>query len=156
MKQSVFDEAVSYYDEHYEIIFHAPFLSDAKTRIQDHVEPAGRLCRFCGKGVPEVSFSKTAHAVPEFLGNRDILSMNECDTCNDYFATQYEDHLSKWSQYPRALSQIKGKKKKPTFKNPTETLRVVLIRLVCKSPSLILPSPVRHFRDRATYVASPR
>lgn len=124
MKQPVFDESVSYYSENYEEISRYPFLSEKKTRIQDHVDLAERRCRFCGKGVPDVAFSKTAHAVPEFLGNRDILSMNECDVCNDYLATQYEDHLSKWSQYPRALSQIKGKKKKPTFKNPGETLRV--------------------------------
>ncbi|MDA1232488.1 MAG: hypothetical protein O2856_17070, partial [Planctomycetota bacterium] len=124
MKQSVFDEAVEYYSENYEEIARYPFLSESKVRIQDHVDVADRRCRFCGNGVPDITFANYAHAVPEFLGNRDILSMNECDACNTYFANQYEDHLSKWSQYPRALSQIKGKKKKPTFKNPSEMLRV--------------------------------
>jgi hypothetical protein len=50
--------------------------------------------------------------------------MNECDSCNAFFASEYEDHLSKWSLFSRSVSQVRGKKKKPTFKNPEETLRV--------------------------------
>ena len=124
MKQSVFDDAVNYYAERYEEIRRLPFIAEQKKSLSDHTDDTSRRCRFCGQGKPNVTFKKRAHAVPEFLGNRDILSMNECDECNEFFATNYEDHLSKWSQYLRALSQIKGKKGKPTFKTPNETMRI--------------------------------
>ena len=71
-----------------------------------------------------MTLKSDAHAVAEFLGNRSILSLNECDECNARFATEYEDHLSKWSLFARSVSQVRGKKKRPTFKNPDETLRV--------------------------------
>jgi hypothetical protein len=44
-----------------------------------------RKCRFCGKSNPEVSFKKKAHLIPEFLGNKMLLSDFECDSCNYEF-----------------------------------------------------------------------
>lgn len=124
MKPHVYADAVCYYDEQYEVIARYPFIHESKIRLQDHANDSARLCRFCGRQKPDVTFKKVAHAVPEFLGNRDILSMNECDACNTFLANNYEDHLSKWSLFARATSQIRGKKSKPTFKNPEETMRI--------------------------------
>ena len=45
--------------------------------------------------MPDVEFQALAHAAPDFLGNASIISMNECDDCNDYFGRDCEDHLSK-------------------------------------------------------------
>jgi hypothetical protein len=124
MKQSIYDDAVSYYTERYDEVVRLPFVHESKIRLQDHADESGRRCRYCGRGEPDVSFNSVAHAVPEFLGNRDILSMNECDACNTFLANNYEDHLSKWSLFARATSQVRGKKSKPTFKNPDETMRI--------------------------------
>lgn len=118
--------ATEHYAAQYEIIAHYPFVAPRPILLADDPrgDKAARRCRFCRRGKPEVTLKSDAHAVAEFLGNRSIFSLNECDECNAHFATEYEDHLSKWSLFARSVSQVRGKKKRPTFKNPDETLRV--------------------------------
>ena len=50
-----------------------------------------RVCRFCKKSKPEVTFKKRAHLIPQFLGNRYLLSSFECDNCNKLFGDLYEN-----------------------------------------------------------------
>jgi len=50
-------------------------------------------CRFCGTE-NETKFRSVAHAVPEALGNKWVVSLDECDDCNALFS-QYEDSLAK-------------------------------------------------------------
>jgi hypothetical protein len=118
-----YHDAERYFEERYEVL-RFPFLADRPIRLQDHEDEASRRCRFCGKGNTEVTFRNAAHAIPEFLGNKAILSMNECDNCNTFLADNYEDHLSKWSLLGRAACQVRGKGGYPTFKNPSKTLKV--------------------------------
>lgn len=49
--------------------------------------------------------------------------MNECDKCNSFLAREYEDHLGKWSQFARSVSQVKGKAGAPSYANPSDTMR---------------------------------
>lgn len=118
--------AIEHSSERYEIIAHSPFVAPRPILLADHPreDKVARRCRFCRRAQPDVTFTSDAHAVSEFLGNRSILSLNECDDCNAHFATEYEDHLAKWSLFARSVSQVRGKRKKPTFKNPEETLCV--------------------------------
>lgn len=118
--------ASNYFANHYEIIAEHPFQAKRPILLFDHnqKEKHSRRCRFCGRGYPDVTFKKVAHAVPEFLGNKAIRSMNECDSCNEFLAYKYEDHLSKWSLFARSISQVDGKGGPPTFKNPSKTLRI--------------------------------
>jgi hypothetical protein len=81
-----------------------------------------RVCRFCNKKEPEVSFKKEAHMVPELMGNRNLVSDYECDKCNDLFSI-YEDALAKFLGIARTLSSSKGKEGIPTFKNPDKKIR---------------------------------
>ena len=67
-------------------------------------------CRYCGKSKPQVTFRKAAHVIPEFLGNKHLLSNFECDRCNDLFS-KYEDAFSKFLGPLRTLTQIRGKSK---------------------------------------------
>ena len=46
-----------------------------------------RICRFCGKSVPNVSFNDKAHAIQDALGNKLLFCYEECDTCNHDLAT---------------------------------------------------------------------
>ncbi len=96
----------TFYSERYTEAVKYPLVPGHPELLQDHENDASRRCRFCGRGEPDVSFSNYAHAVPEFLGKNSLRSMNECDACNTFLAYNYEDDLSKWSLYPRALSQI--------------------------------------------------
>jgi len=109
-------EALKFYDERYIPIFNQPLLAKRPVRLADHGALSPRTCRFCGLATPEVKFRSVAHAVPEFLGNKALISMNECDACNSFLAEQYEDHLSKWFGPGRTASQIKGKGGVPTYK----------------------------------------
>ncbi len=115
-------EAVAFYDQHYQVIFDSSLNEGRPVKLSDPEDEKGRICRFCGLGKPEVTFKNVAHAVPEFLANKSLVSMNECDTCNEFLAHKYEDDLAKWFGPMRSVSQMKGKKGVPTYKN--ENVRI--------------------------------
>ena len=110
--------AKAFYYERYEEIARYPFVADRPILIRDHAIDGDRRCRFCGRGIPDVTFRRDAHAVPEFLGNKSLFSMNECDDCNAILASGYEDHLAKWTHFFRAMMRVsrKGKAGGPTYK----------------------------------------
>lgn len=115
-------DALSYFTERYDIIRDYPLVAEKPIRLSDAAKDAARVCRFCGLSKPQVRFIKVAHAAPEFLGNKALISMNECDVCNEYLADNAEDHLSKWFGPLRTVSQIKGKSGVPTYK--TDQIRI--------------------------------
>ena len=118
-------QRVDYFNARYLKIDHYWFESDDHTPLRDHIDDADRKCRFCGQGSPQVGFRELAHALPEFLGNRSIVSLNECDECNDYFGRGCEDNLSKFTMLLRTLAAIQRKKgPKSTFKSNDESLRI--------------------------------
>lgn len=63
------------------------------------------FCRFCRRSSPEVKFSKDAHVLPAFIGNKTLFSNFECNECNDRFSS-FEDDLAKMTMGDRALSQV--------------------------------------------------
>ncbi|MGV2967257.1 HNH endonuclease [Paenibacillus sp. AGC30] len=71
-----------------------------------------RVCRFCGLSSPEVKFEKKAHAIPESIGNKHVLTYYECDMCNEFFGNTLENNLGNYSAPLRTLSLIRGKKDK--------------------------------------------
>lgn len=86
-----------------------------------------RVCRFCHKTDKEVKFSNDAHVLPQFTGNRNLMSYFECDVCNARFS-DYEDSLSKYIGITRTIHQVKGKSatKVPKFKDPKTGLELSL------------------------------
>lgn len=75
-----------------------------------------RYCRFCGRREPEAKFKNIAHALPEFLGNKQVILLQECDECNSFFSEHIEVHLDKFTRPFRLIAQIKGKIKVPSYK----------------------------------------
>jgi hypothetical protein len=75
-----------------------------------------RRCRFCGKVVPETTFDKTAHAIPELVGNRTLCSYWECDSCNRWFGKNYDDQFGRYTHPARTICQTWGKKGVPSLK----------------------------------------
>lgn len=67
-----------------------------------------RVCRFCKGSYPNVTFKKNAHLLPEFLGNRTLLSDFECDVCNAYFS-KFENDFANRVAIGRTVHGIKGK-----------------------------------------------
>lgn len=88
-------------------------------------DPGDIRCRFCGRGPSQVSFSPDAHAVSAHLGNRALFSPNECAECNNRFGRGDgpEDQLAKAILFERALCQIRGRRRFPTF-DDYQTLRI--------------------------------
>lgn len=84
-----------------------------------------RVCRFCHKTDKEVKFSNEAHVLPQFAGNRNLMSYFECNECNDHFSL-YEDSLAKYIGITRTIHQVKGKAatKVPKFKDPKTGLQL--------------------------------
>lgn len=68
-----------------------------------------RTCAFCGKTESDgATFNTTSHAIPENLGNKRIVSSEECDTCNSLYS-DCEAHIAKMLSFERIFSGARGK-----------------------------------------------
>jgi|GEM_PF-644033 len=109
-------EFKTFFDNYYidDIIFHP----DKKPPL---LKRKDRVCRFCNKSMPEVSFEKDAHTIPQLIGNRNMISDFECDACNDLFS-KYETQLAYFLGVSRSLAFLKGQEGIPKFKTPDKKL----------------------------------
>lgn len=87
-----------------------------------------RVCRFCKKKMPETTFRKEAHVVPELLGNKYLICDFECDNCNKIFST-YENDLANWLGLSRTILGVKGKKSTPNFQSARNEITTDKIKL---------------------------
>jgi hypothetical protein len=104
---------------------------------KSYLEDATENCRYCGKSRDATLFRTDAHAIPAFLGNRFLLSKDECDECNKLFK-DYDDSLSKFLGFYRTAPISKGRRV-PKFKDDKSgvsafvdtdnTLNIILPRL---------------------------
>ena len=69
-----------------------------------------RICRFCKKSQPDVSFNNIAHAISEGLGNKKLILNEECDTCNKFFDENIERDFIYYHDLARTAFGIKNKK----------------------------------------------
>lgn len=83
-----------------------------------------RVCRFCGKKMPEVSFKHKAHAISEALGNKGLVCLEECDECNKRFNESIEQDLVQMMAPHLLLHGISGKNGIPTIKGDGITMRL--------------------------------
>jgi hypothetical protein len=83
-----------------------------------------KVCRFCGLKNPDTTFRTEAHALPELIGNKVLISNYECDKCNEKFSRTVEDHFAKYTGLSRTMSQISGKKGVPSFKSKDKKSRI--------------------------------
>lgn len=105
-------DALNYYINNYEMS-----LLPCKNKIEYIQTKNEFVCRFCGKDKSETTFKKKAHAIPELIGNKTLLTKNECDICNDKFGRLLEDNLSKFLLPYNSISKICGKNGVPTYKD---------------------------------------
>lgn len=78
-----------------------------------------RVCKYCERNITQTSFDEEAHAISEAIGNKTLISTEECDECNHRFAATIEKDLFDYLKLYRVLYGKKGKKKIPEleFKN---------------------------------------
>lgn len=106
------EERLKYFVDQYELVSAGIYGSGPKKIIGDRER---KKCRFCGRLSNETTYSNEAHAIPEFLGNHQLILANECDICNKHVSEYLEDHLDKYTKPFRTIAQIKGKRKVPTI-----------------------------------------
>ena len=106
-------EAIRFYESSYDWLGGSFLTPGQRATLGDR---ENRVCRFCGLSEPNASFRTKAHAIPEFLGNKSLLTNYECDSCNQHFGTGIENDLASWTKPSRTLSRIRGKRGVPTIK----------------------------------------
>lgn len=93
------------------------FAFDESTRKKiGEPDKTKRICRFCGKGSEEETFRKVAHSISEALGNKKIITNDECDSCNEKFGSGIENDLILYLNLYRNVFGIKGKNGVPKLK----------------------------------------
>lgn len=112
MTKEEVQSSLKLFKENYKIIF-----SNAEDYKKSYeIGKKNIECRFCGKKYLETTFNNISHAIPESLGNRTIICLDECDECNKRFSETIEDHLDKITLPYRTINMLKGKKKIPIYK----------------------------------------
>lgn len=94
-----------------------PFNERTKKHIGEP-EKSKRVCRFCGLNSNNVTFTKKAHAISEALGNKNIITNEECDECNARFgrADGIEASLISYFQFFNVFFDVKTKNGVPKIK----------------------------------------
>jgi hypothetical protein len=75
-----------------------------------------RICRFCFNNSKPLSFKKEAHAIPEGLGNKTLILLEECDSCNEKFNISIEQNIINYLKLYRKFYGVKGKSGEPQYK----------------------------------------
>jgi hypothetical protein len=114
-QRSLFSEIFTNYD----ICVYSP----EKKYTYGNSDKLKRKCKYCGKTMTTgATFNAEAHAIPESLGNKTIISADECDCCNDKFSKTIDLDIFEYLKLFRVLYGKKGKKGVPKlkFKNGTD------------------------------------
>jgi hypothetical protein len=115
---------ISYFSENYDVI-HSSGVWTKNNNGKIYIgKNKNKVCRFCKKSENDTTFNNVSHAIPESLGNKQIILLEECDECNKKFAEGIEDSLDKYTKPIRTISQIKGKKKVPSIKSRDKKSRI--------------------------------
>jgi hypothetical protein len=91
----------------YDFIVSKRFIKD---RVKDFLKDSTpKKCRFCGKSFPDVTFNTEAHSIPEFLGNKSLISLFECDSCNKDYFSSFENEFANFMLPHNAMAGTKSK-----------------------------------------------
>ena len=91
------------------IIYHCyGYNGSQRVEIGEPIENK-RVCRFCGKKTPEVTFRHEAHAVSESIGCDKFINYEECDACNKKFSAIEQDFYRRHA-FDLSFANIGGKK----------------------------------------------
>lgn len=115
------EDSMRFFEENYKVIARGNF-----SRGEKHLISTGksRTCRFCCESEPKTTFKNESHAIPECLGNHQLILLDECDACNKYFSENLEDHLDKYTKPYRIAGQIMGKRGIPSYKSKNKKNRI--------------------------------
>ena len=115
------DERLDFFENNFDLIASGGYSKGDKVFISDGEI---RLCRFCQKGENETTFRNESHAIPECLGNHQLILLDECDECNKFFSEKLEGHLDKFTKPYRIAGQISGKRGIPNYRTNNKKSRI--------------------------------
>ena len=128
------------------------FDADRKNNIKiGESDKSKRVCRYCNKKSPEVSFKKVAHSISEALGNKKIITNDECDACNEKFGEGIENDLILYLNLYRVFFRIRGKNGIPKLKGKNfeiETKKEETIKIKILSEEKTAVSDCNDFQVR--------
>lgn len=115
------DDRLAFFDKNFDFVASGCYSRGDKKFISDG---ESRLCRFCKKNEHETKFRNESHAIPECLGNHQLILLDECDACNKFFSEKLEDHLDKYTKPYRIAGQIFGKNGIPNYRTNNKKNRI--------------------------------
>lgn len=107
----------SNFDQYKQIFQYAYPVDDTIPEIRVLGDKTNKVCIFCGRTTPEVSFRKEAHVIPAALGNKRLFNYCECDKCNEDIFSFYENELVNLLQIDRIWIRGRPRKGSPKFKH---------------------------------------
>lgn len=116
---NIYDSLFKELLENYDIEVYDP----KKKQIFGEKDKSKRICKYCNRSQSKgASFRDEAHAIPESLGNKTIISAEECDQCNSKFSNEIELDVFEYLKIYRVLYGKSGKNGVPKlkFKNGIE------------------------------------
>lgn len=112
----------AFYAQNYNVAGHWLLRTDSRIVLGDKEM---RVCRFCGRTKPDVTFHMDAHALPESVGNKGLLTYYECDECNQAFGQGCENDFGNWTLPMRTFARVSGKSGIPSIKQgPANAWRI--------------------------------
>ena len=111
LQSSNLERLSSFLYDHYEV---RVFNSEERINIGEY-EQSKRVCRYCGRSMPNATFKQKAHAISESLGNKGLICREECDDCNQRFNQTIEQDVTRFFQFFLILNGVKGKNGSPTL-----------------------------------------
>ena len=101
--------ACEYYEKNYDLLIGQNSNFSEEKYLGDS---GNRVCRFCGKQEPEVTFNDKSHVFPIATGNKFLLSYYECDKCNHFFGDYLEGEFQNFFSFQNNLYRVSGRKGK--------------------------------------------
>lgn len=79
-------------------------------------DKAQRVCRFCGKSLPDARFGSKSHAISRSLGNIGLICLEECDDCNTRFNETIEQDICNLFLFQLMIRGVNGRNGDRTIK----------------------------------------
>ena len=68
---------------------------------------SNRVCRYCNKTTPDVTFNNKSHTISQALGNICYITNDECDSCNTKFGLSIEQDFAHYVEMFNSLAHDK-------------------------------------------------
>ena len=98
-----YEEFLRQYSDFFNVYRPLSYSHEKRIRF-GNAERKSRVCRYCGRSVPETTFNHNSHTISNCLGNINYFTNDECDKCNTKFGATIEQELLKYVSISRVLS----------------------------------------------------